>query len=178
MTEQIPDKILSEFRRLREDFPLFEFDEPKSRTGDSWCSKVTFAESFGYTTEVPPRRMDNDTLRSEHLSKALAKSFMDRYPDLYIIVHNSGMLLSVWVKRGDRGSESLGHCSLEGADAALVELQKIAERVKDPKWFYCNGHKKVEPAEERSYHFFAGQYCHEWKEANPKHYQDSLSQSL
>jgi len=159
----------TELERLRKLYPLFRFEQQD----DDDYIQVHFSEYSSRWLKLKDGRIDSKILEDidrRHAEKFTSQSLMSLYPDLRISVCINGTYAYVWVKRDDRDAESIGHVELVSSNLheTLGKWQDEARKAKREGYFMCSGHQRAEPVEEFDFFYFAGKYCRQYAEEDPK----------
>lgn len=168
------DRQLKELNRLRKIYPLFTFDEETKESVNNLIIGISSGHKFYCSLEEGGKlgREAESHLEHDHMEKSIRHEFMKRYPDLVVspYANRNGIMLSIWVKRGERDAESIG--SLDMLNPTLTEtldnLQLEAHSAKQEGMFFCSGHKRAEPKKDGWYFHFAGNYCKEYGDEHPE----------
>lgn len=166
-----------EYQRLKAIYPLFEWTWDAESRACRWrmnsVSSSVALDEYGR----PKYRDSESSLRHYHCEATIKKQFSEQYPHLYfgISVGKDGVRVDVYVFRNDRDGEPMGHKNI--CDSFLHDWlgQKESESIKAKQdgFFYCCGHNRVEKRAEGGYFWFAGRYCKEYGDENPKHRSDA-----
>lgn len=173
MTE-IGEQTIStrEQERLRKVYPLFALTFlPFNDYGFESCEVRTAHEGSVHRYQVVNGRVDEAGMRVLHAECRVEETLRGAYPALWCSAHidQTGVSLSVWVRRGDRDGTAVGQLNLLNVDLhrLLTVWNAQATLAQNDGWFFCTGHQFAEPVHEGQWGYFAARYCKAWGDAHP-----------
>lgn len=150
-------------------YPLFRFDFEKNRYArDSWSKSFqVLNDSIAWQSST--------IMTNEHGIESISEGLTKIYPHLrfYVLLGTAGADVKCWVVRNGRSGEGFSRDLPPLHDPelhiALTLCEQEAVKALQDGWFLCTGHNRAEQKQPGWYFHFAGEYCKEYGDANPKH---------
>lgn len=180
------ERAHEEHTRLRNRFPLFEFDDPylcerKGALEGQWACRVQLSEHSRTTISLSNRRPgERSKIKQRHRLESIRQSLQRLYPNLQIMVTDGDEATNVetWVY-GSGTAMNLHRPRLDelGFHDEMARRDKIAAKASQEGNFYCTGCREVHSSDEYSFFHFAGRYCKTYGKENPDHKRRALSET-